>query len=36
MDLSSLPFDSEAMLAGLRPWVECESPTWDKPPRSTG
>jgi glutamate carboxypeptidase len=25
----SLPFDVEAMLAGLRPWVECESPTWD-------
>jgi glutamate carboxypeptidase len=24
-----LPFDSEAMLAGLRAWVECESPTWD-------
>ncbi|MDR3469611.1 MAG: M20/M25/M40 family metallo-hydrolase [Xanthobacteraceae bacterium] len=24
-----LPFDSEAMLNGLRPWVECESPTWD-------
>jgi len=24
-----LPFDSEAMLAGLRGWVECESPTWD-------
>lgn len=24
-----LPFDSDAMLAGLRPWAECESPTWD-------
>jgi glutamate carboxypeptidase len=24
-----LPFDSEAMLAGLRAWVECESPTLD-------
>ena len=24
-----LPFDTEAMLAGLRGWVECESPTWD-------
>ncbi|MCK8782902.1 M20/M25/M40 family metallo-hydrolase [Roseomonas sp. NAR14] len=24
-----LPFDAEAMLAGLRPWVECESPTFD-------
>ena len=29
MDPSGLPFDTEAMLAGLRPWVECESPTWD-------
>ncbi|MBU8537606.1 M20/M25/M40 family metallo-hydrolase [Falsiroseomonas tokyonensis] len=24
-----LPFDTEAMLDGLRPWVECESPTFD-------
>jgi glutamate carboxypeptidase len=24
-----LPFDTEAMLEGLRPWVECESPTFD-------
>lgn len=24
-----LPFDPDAMLAGLRGWVECESPTWD-------
>lgn len=29
MDLTSLPFDADAMLSGLRPWVECESPTWD-------
>ena len=33
MDLSfdpnGLPFDSDAMLEGLRPWVECESPTFD-------
>ena len=29
MDLRQLPFDADAMLAGLRPWVECESPTWD-------
>ena len=29
MDPNVLPFDNEAMLAGLRPWVECESPTWD-------
>ncbi|MAM25734.1 MAG: carboxypeptidase [Rhodobacteraceae bacterium] len=24
-----LPFDTEDMLAGLRPWIECESPTFD-------
>jgi len=24
-----LPFDADTMLEGLRPWVECESPTWD-------
>jgi glutamate carboxypeptidase len=24
-----LPFDADAMLAGLRPWIECESPTFD-------
>ena len=29
MNPVNLPFDSEAMLKGLRPWVECESPTWD-------
>ena len=29
MDVTKLPFDTDAMLAGLRPWVECESPTWD-------
>ena len=26
---ANLPFDARAMLAGLRTWVECESPTWD-------
>jgi glutamate carboxypeptidase len=30
MDLKSLPFDTDAMLAGLRRWVECESPTYDR------
>ncbi|MCQ4158575.1 M20/M25/M40 family metallo-hydrolase [Roseomonas sp. GC11] len=25
----ALPFETEALLAGLRPWVECESPTYD-------
>ena len=29
MDPNALPFDADAMLAGLRPWVECESPTFD-------
>ncbi len=29
MDLTQLPFDADAMLAGLLPWVECESPTYD-------
>lgn len=29
MDLRTLPLDSEALLAGLRPWIECESPTFD-------
>ena len=29
MNIDALPFDAEDMLAGLRPWVECESPTWD-------
>jgi glutamate carboxypeptidase len=26
---ANLPFDAEVMLQGLRPWIECESPTWD-------
>ncbi len=25
----NLPFDVETMLAGLKPWIECESPTFD-------
>lgn len=29
MNALNLPFDADEMLAGLRPWVECESPTWD-------
>ncbi|WP_448955586.1 M20/M25/M40 family metallo-hydrolase [Labrys neptuniae] len=29
MNPIDLPFDTEAMLQGLRGWVECESPTWD-------
>ena len=31
MNPANLPFDTEAMLQGLRGWVECESPTWDAP-----
>ncbi|TDH62834.1 M20/M25/M40 family metallo-hydrolase [Dankookia rubra] len=26
-----LPFDAEAMIPGLRAWVDCESPTFDAP-----
>src|ERR1700712_2472549 len=29
MDPNALPFDADAMLAGLREWIECESPTFD-------
>lgn len=29
MDPNALPFDPDAMLVGLRTWVECESPTYD-------
>lgn len=29
MDPLALPFDTDEMLAGLRPWIECESPTHD-------
>ena len=29
MDANALPFDADAMLDGLRVWVECESPTYD-------
>lgn len=29
MDPNTLPFDLDAMLDGLRAWVECESPTYD-------
>ena len=28
MNPNQLPFDAEAMLAGLREWIECESPTY--------
>lgn len=30
LDLASLPFDSGRMLEGLRRWVECESPTFER------
>jgi glutamate carboxypeptidase len=29
MDPKALPFDIDAMLAGLEPWILCESPTFD-------
>lgn len=29
MDITQLPFDAETMLAGLKTWVVCESPTFD-------
>lgn len=29
MNPLKLPFDTQAMLEGLRPWVDCESPTYD-------
>jgi glutamate carboxypeptidase len=29
MNLNALPFDIDTMLKGLKPWIECESPTFD-------
>jgi len=29
MNFVDLPFDAHEMVAGLQPWVECESPTYD-------
>jgi glutamate carboxypeptidase len=29
VNFAALPFDIESMLRGLRPWVDCESPTYD-------
>ena len=29
MNFTTLPFDIDAMVTGLRPWIECESPTHD-------
>ena len=29
MDVTKLPFDTDKMLNGLKPWIECESPTHD-------
>jgi len=29
MDFKQLPFDADKMLQGLKPWIECESPTYD-------
>lgn len=29
MEFTSLPFNTDDMLDGLKPWIECESPTYD-------
>ncbi|MBX2879397.1 MAG: M20/M25/M40 family metallo-hydrolase [Granulosicoccus sp.] len=29
MNFNDLPFDADAMVQGLRPWIECESPSYD-------
>lgn len=29
MNFTELPFNSDEMLRGLQPWIECESPTYD-------
>jgi glutamate carboxypeptidase len=29
MDVTKLPFDTDNILNGLKPWIECESPTHD-------
>jgi len=29
INLSQLPFNVDDMLSGLRPWIQCESPTYD-------
>src|SRR4051794_14495551 len=29
MNVSDFPIDPEAILKGVRRWVECESPSWD-------
>ncbi len=31
MNIAALPFDTDETLAGLRRWIECESPTFDTP-----
>lgn len=28
-DWKTLPFDTDTIIAGMRPWIECESPTYD-------
>ncbi|WP_045392546.1 M20/M25/M40 family metallo-hydrolase [Falsirhodobacter sp. alg1] len=28
-DWKNLSFDADEIIAGLKPWIECESPTWD-------
>lgn len=29
MNINALSFDADSMLKGLKPWIECESPTFD-------
>lgn len=29
MNVNALPLDTDAILRGLKPWIECESPTFD-------
>ena len=29
MNFSELPFNADSMIDGLKPWIECESPTYD-------
>jgi glutamate carboxypeptidase len=29
MNIADLPFDPAAILADVKPWVACESPSWD-------
>lgn len=30
MNFTELPFNADEMICGLKPWIECESPTYDR------